>query len=403
MRVFREIADLLRQSRIATKHRSSSQQRAQAPNLQPTTSRRRPLPDCPPYSLAPMRVAAARAPPQASQGHTLAAASPRQASTRAHPHLPRPAGSRGAARWRTAVLGPLKQLWGEKPAAEEPEPAVEPASSAAAISTALPAQDDGADEALAATDAWAAPLPGDADDVAELRQLLAGTRLETAPLVAAYDADRDGWSADAFHTRVDRRGPALVVALTGARARLACERAGGWTGGTLCRLGGSSAMRPHSLAASLPCAAEGALLGGYNPAGWTGEGREAVDRLGAFLFVWPTGDTSQRPIKLPKARPASAWEGCSGAGAETHCGGAEGRLAAAAQGPGSGTCPATCPATRSCLPVTRRCPTTSPAAAGGRWRARCGQGRRGRRHLLWRPGKPVHSTAHGIAHSIAAG
>lgn len=49
-------------------------------------------------------------------------------------------------------------------------------------------------------------------------------------------------------------------------------------------------------------AVEGALLGGYNAAGWTGEGRDAVDSLGAFLFVWPTGDTTQRPIKLPKAR-----------------------------------------------------------------------------------------------------
>lgn len=66
----------------------------------------------------------------------------------------------------------------------------------------------------------------------------------------------------------------------------------------LCCLGGPSHLPTCHHVAS---AVEGALLGGYNPAGWTSEGREAIDSLGAFLFVWPTGDTTQRPIKLPKA------------------------------------------------------------------------------------------------------
>lgn len=127
----------------------------------------------------------------------------------------------GNARWRTSVLGSLKQLWGEKPAAAEEEEEASGAQAAAVLEhDAAPpprvATDaDGGDEELALTDTFAQPLPGDSDDVAELRQLLAGTRLEAAPMVCTYDADRDGWSPDAFHARVDRRGPTLVVALTG--------------------------------------------------------------------------------------------------------------------------------------------------------------------------------------------
>lgn len=127
------------------------------------------------------------------------------------------------ARWRTRVLGPLRQLWGEKPAAGEEGSDTQEADGSdarvAELETTLPPPalaDAGADDALALPDKWASPLAGDSDDVAELRQLLAGTSLEAAPLVCAYDADRDGWSPDAFHARVDRRGPALVVALTGA-------------------------------------------------------------------------------------------------------------------------------------------------------------------------------------------
>ena len=47
-------------------------------------------------------------------------------------------------------------------------------------------------------------------------------------------------------------------------------------------------------------AAGGALVGGYNPAGWTGLGREhSLDD--AFLLLWPSCQLGQEPIKLPKA------------------------------------------------------------------------------------------------------
>lgn len=262
-----------------------------------------------------MRATVARvpsAPSHAGLEHSRSASGARQPAAVPTHILRRPTG--GAARWRTHVLGPLRQLWGEKPAAEDSaEEATASSARVAALEAALPLQDAGADEALATTDTWAVPLPGDADDVAELRQLLAGTRLEAAPLVCAYDADRDGWSADAFHRRIDRRGPALVVALTGeAPVQLTIDlpaptaRPHGLPGD------GLPPPRPAShLSPPFHCipAAEGALLGGYNPAGWTGEGGDVVDSLAAFLFVWPSGDTTQRPIKLPKARAVQrCWE-----------------------------------------------------------------------------------------------
>ncbi len=48
-----------------------------------------------------------------------------------------------------------------------------------------------------------------------LQGVIEGTELAGATLALAYDAQRDGWSADAFHAKVDGQGPALVVALTG--------------------------------------------------------------------------------------------------------------------------------------------------------------------------------------------
>jgi len=41
---------------------------------------------------------------------------------------------------------------------------------------------------------------------------LEGTILEGAALSLAYDAERDGWTAAAFHRAVDNRGPLLLVA-----------------------------------------------------------------------------------------------------------------------------------------------------------------------------------------------
>jgi hypothetical protein len=45
----------------------------------------------------------------------------------------------------------------------------------------------------------------------------------------------------------------------------------------------------------------GAVCGGYNPKGWIGLGEDR-DAIAAFLFTWPDGNTSRRPIKLQKAR-----------------------------------------------------------------------------------------------------
>lgn len=115
----------------------------------------------------------------------------------------------------TPLTGLLGGLW---PSASAASPAAAaPSPTTAAAPEALP----GIEEGPALTDVFAEPLPGDGEDVAALRQLLAQTQLEGAPLRLAYEANRDGWSADAFHAKVDGTGPALVVALTG-------EEAGGW-------------------------------------------------------------------------------------------------------------------------------------------------------------------------------
>ncbi|PSC73341.1 ATPase AAA [Micractinium conductrix] len=120
--------------------------------------------------------------------------------------------------------------------------------------------DDAAKELYpAVTDQFAAPLPGDGDDVAALRPLLAQTQLESAPLRMAYDADEDGWTPDAFHAAVDSFGAALVVAQTEG----------------------------------------GALVGGYNARGWVSL-CEDRDSPASFLYAWRDGDVSQRPLKLPK-------------------------------------------------------------------------------------------------------
>jgi len=113
----------------------------------------------------------------------------------------------------------------------------------------------------ATTEAAAAPVAGDTPEAARLRPLLAGTQLEEVPLRLAFDAERDGWSAAAFHAGVDTFGAALVVAETRG----------------------------------------GALVGGYNPRGWVGLGEEKT-AIAAFLFTWPEGYQEGRAlvdIKLP--------------------------------------------------------------------------------------------------------
>ena len=114
-------------------------------------------------------------------------------------------------------------------------------------------------EQYPATNEEAPPLPGDAADVAPLRRLLKNTRLETAPLTLAYDADRDGWSVDAFLAGVATRGASVLVATT--------------EGGAVC--------------------------GGYAPRSWLGLGEEK-SAMSAFLFTWRDGDTAGPITKLAK-------------------------------------------------------------------------------------------------------
>ncbi|KAL4458906.1 hypothetical protein ABPG75_013771 [Micractinium tetrahymenae] len=109
----------------------------------------------------------------------------------------------------------------------------------------------------ASTSAAPAATQEQDEELALLQGVVAGTELEGAVLTLAYDAQRDGWSAEAFHSGVDGRGPALMVALT----------------------------------------AGGALVGGYNPIGWTGQGGDSASE-GAFLFFLDEG--SAAPVKLPK-------------------------------------------------------------------------------------------------------
>lgn len=107
---------------------------------------------------------------------------------------------------------------------------------------------------------FAAPVTGDTGEVALLRPLLRNTNLEYLKLRLAYDASRDGWSAEAFHRGVDQLGPCIVVCVT--------------QGGALC--------------------------GGYAAKGFAGYG-EARGGLGHFLFSWPTGSKSGAPaVKLQK-------------------------------------------------------------------------------------------------------
>ncbi|KAK9823378.1 hypothetical protein WJX72_002360 [[Myrmecia] bisecta] len=116
----------------------------------------------------------------------------------------------------------------------------------------------------ATTTAKAAPVTGDSEEVALFRPLLAQTQLERVPLRLAYSADQHGWTAAAFHERVDTFGAAVVLART--------------EGGAIC--------------------------GGYNNRGWIGLGEDR-NSIAAFLFTWPDGDASTQPIKLPKVGGAS--------------------------------------------------------------------------------------------------
>ena len=112
----------------------------------------------------------------------------------------------------------------------------------------------------ATTDEWAEKLPEDSDaDVALVRPTLKYTNLEFRPLQLVYSATRDGWNARAFHERVDKRGPSVVLART----------------------------------------TSGGVMGGYNPTGWVNYG-EYRGSIAAFLFTFPEGNTKVRAVKVPK-------------------------------------------------------------------------------------------------------
>jgi hypothetical protein len=89
-----------------------------------------------------------------------------------------------------------------------------------------------------------ASVEADDKEMAALRPLLKNTNLEERAVYLTYSANNNGWSAEAFHNAVDRKGGALVVCTT--------------TSGQVC--------------------------GGYNPKGWVGYG-EARGSIAAFLFV----------------------------------------------------------------------------------------------------------------------
>ena len=110
-------------------------------------------------------------------------------------------------------------------------------------------------------DEFALPLPSDAKSPEKLliRPLLAKTNLEFRDLNLVYDANQDGWRADYFHKKLDKKGPAVVLAKSKS----------------------------------------GDVFGGYNPTGWVNYG-ELRGSIAAFLFVFPKGDINSQPIKLAK-------------------------------------------------------------------------------------------------------
>lgn len=90
-----------------------------------------------------------------------------------------------------------------------------------------------------------------------VRPLLRNTQLESRPLKLVYNAQKDGWTPKAFHSAVDGKGAAIVLAKT----------------------------------------REGKLCGGYNPKGWASLGG-ARPSVAAFLFYERTPGTFQKLQKV---------------------------------------------------------------------------------------------------------
>lgn len=103
---------------------------------------------------------------------------------------------------------------------------------------------------------WAEPVAGDDKEVAKLRPLLKNTNLESRLLRLVYSANSHGWRPDAFHAKVDRGGPSLVVCTT----------------------------------------TSGQVFGGYNPKGWVSYG-EARGSIAAFLFVQSNSESGWTKLR----------------------------------------------------------------------------------------------------------
>ena len=91
---------------------------------------------------------------------------------------------------------------------------------------------------------WAEPVETDDLEMAMVRPFLKNTNLETRGLRLAYDANKNGWDPNSFHSKVDKQGPSVVLVKTES----------------------------------------GLVCGGYNPKGWVSYG-EARGSIAAFLFV----------------------------------------------------------------------------------------------------------------------
>lgn len=63
-------------------------------------------------------------------------------------------------------------------------------------------------------DEFADPVETDTEEMAVFRSLLARTQLEHRELRLVYDAEKDGWSATAFHEKVNRQGASVVLMKT---------------------------------------------------------------------------------------------------------------------------------------------------------------------------------------------
>lgn len=111
----------------------------------------------------------------------------------------------------------------------------------------------------ATLDEFAPPMESDDELAACFRPLLARTQLESRAVQLLYDANRDGWSAEAYHSKVDKKGCCVVVATT--------------EGGAVC--------------------------GGYSPKGFVGYG-ESRGSKAAFMFTWPDGDLTKPALKMRK-------------------------------------------------------------------------------------------------------